>query len=146
MKQRKPRSNIDRYATIVKRNKHDRPATNKHATPAQKRNLVNKLGLTCAYVFEHYMDKANSEGYTFHDKQVAKYLGLTEYVVQKARIALTRYGWFYQNLAVSLDRKKERTLNTFLGEAAVHEYHKYNSNAKFEDNFKKLEEEFEQDI
>jgi len=146
MKRSKPRKNIDRYTTIVKRNKHDRPATNKYATAAQKRNLVNKLGLTCAYVFGHYMDKANTEGYTFCDVQVAKYLGLPEYAVQRARLALTKYGWFYQNLSISTDTKKERTLNTFLGEAAVHEYHKYNSNSKFEDNFKKLEEEFEQDI
>ena len=67
-----------------------------YLTAAQKRDVMNELGLKAYALLGHYFDKVNIHSHDFSDEKVARELDWSERSVRRTRWALTRADWIIQ--------------------------------------------------
>lgn len=82
----------------------------------QTKELVTNINANAVLVFTHYVAIAHQTDPNMEDDQLAKLTGLSEVVVKRTRLALTKLGWF----KVIKSKAKGETIKTYLvGKQAV---------------------------
>ena len=82
----------------------------------QTRELISTLGATAVVVFTHYIALAHQPLPNMEDSHLAKLTGLSEQVVKRTRLGLTKEGWF---LRIKDTYKGEPKLTYLVGKDAV---------------------------
>jgi hypothetical protein len=66
------------------------------------------------------MEQAKIEGFDYADHRVAKALGCSEQKVKRARLQLTRAGWFYRSTYTN--KRGRKVVMIYLGQVTVAKY------------------------
>jgi hypothetical protein len=82
----------------------------------QTRELVTTIGANAVLVFTHYIALAHQALPNMEDSHLAKLTGLSEQVVKRTRLELTKLGWF---LRIKDTYKGETKITYLVGKEAV---------------------------
>lgn len=86
----------------------------------QTKELVTSIGPQAVVVFTHYIAIAHQPNPNMEDDCIAKLTGLSERVVQRTRLELTKLGWFKR---IKDSYKGETKITYLVGKQAVASSH-----------------------
>ena len=84
----------------------------------QNKELVSNIGANAVLVFTHYIAIAHQTNPNMEDAHLAKLTGLSEQVVKRTRLALTKLGWF---LRIKGTHGGQITITYLVGKVAVNQ-------------------------
>lgn len=82
----------------------------------QNTELVTMIGANAVVVFTHYIAIAHQPNPNMEDAHIAKLTGLSEQIVKRTRLALTKLGWF---LRIKDTYKGQPKITYLVGKQAV---------------------------
>jgi hypothetical protein len=89
-------------------------------TTEQSNEIVSAIGANAAYVMIHYIAISNQNSPNMEDEQIAKLTGLSEQIVKRNRLELTKLGWF---LRIKDKYKGEMKITYIVGKKNVADRH-----------------------
>lgn len=97
-----------------------RPQGKVYMNSAQRKKLIEEVGDAGCILYAYYLEKSRVTGFDWDDIKAAEALGWTKAKVQRIRLQLTQFDWFYQVSGAMYDGVKIRI--TYLGKDTVQAY------------------------